>query len=224
MKYTVYRITNQINGKIYVGCHKTSDLDDGYMGSGKILIRAIEKYGVENFTKEYLAVFDNSAEMFDMEAQLVNEEFVKRHDTYNLKEGGLGGFEYINNSNLNGTNAGVQRRLELLEDEEWREFMLEQQKKGRENMSAETKQKAAKKRTAAIRERFGDEAFKTFLGKTHSDEAKAKIGSANSKLQRGEGNSQFGSMWITNGIESKKVKKTDTIPEGWKKGRKIIEE
>ncbi len=40
MYYTVYKITNQINGKIYIGSHKTNDLNDRYMGSGKYLIRA----------------------------------------------------------------------------------------------------------------------------------------------------------------------------------------
>lgn len=38
---------------------------------------------------------------------------------------------------------------------------------------------------------------------------------------KGEKNSQFGSMWITNGTENKKIKKVDIIPEGWYKGRKM---
>lgn len=35
----------------------------------------------------------------------------------------------------------------------------------------------------------------------------------------GSGNTQYGTMWITNGIESKKIKKIDPLPKGWKKGR-----
>lgn len=60
-----------------------------------------------------------------------------------------------------------------------------------------------------------------FKGKHHSDETKIKIGIINSFHQQGNKNSQFGSMWITNGIDNKKIKKEDFIPEGWYKGRNL---
>ena len=62
---------------------------------------------------------------------------------------------------------------------------------------------------------------KSFLGKKHKEESKKKIGEKNSKHQKGEGNSQYGTCWITNGTDSIKVKKDSPIPEGWRKGRKI---
>ena len=207
MKYTIYKITNKVNNKIYIGCHKTLDLDDGYMGSGKLIGFAIFKYGKENFTKEYLHIFDNAEEMFDMEATLVNEEFVVDKETYNIMQGGTGGFDYVN-ANYDRTTTkykescsrGGKKSLELHGD-----------------------------RIASLGGKASWEAKKNnpdlnmahFAGKKHTAETKRKIGEANSKHQTGNKNSQYGKMWITNGIESKTILKTDSIPEGFRKGRVI---
>ena len=91
IKYTVYKTTNNINGKIYIGCHKTYDVNDSYMGSGNNIKLAIKKYGIENFTKVVLYTFDNSVECYEKEAELVNENFVARQDTYNMHVGGYHG-------------------------------------------------------------------------------------------------------------------------------------
>ena len=53
MQYYLYEIKNRVNGKIYVGVHRTENIEDGYMGSGKVILQAIEKYGLENFEKNY---------------------------------------------------------------------------------------------------------------------------------------------------------------------------
>lgn len=96
MYYTIYRTTNQINGKCYIGKHQTKDLNDGYMGSGKLIKRAIAKYGIENFSKEILHVFNTEKEMNAKEAEIVTEDFCK--NSYNLCKGGQGGFSYINHN------------------------------------------------------------------------------------------------------------------------------
>lgn len=99
--HTVYKVVNLINGHVYIGMHSTSDLADGYMGSGRIIRSALRRYGAENFTKDVLFVFGNKDDMQAKEAELVTPEWCARQDTYNLLVGGLGGFSYINATGRN---------------------------------------------------------------------------------------------------------------------------
>lgn len=92
--FCVYKITNLINNKIYVGIHVTSNLDDGYMGSGSLIKRAIKKYGIANFKRENLAIFDNKEDMLKMETEIVNSSFIQSDNTYNMCEGGSGGSSF----------------------------------------------------------------------------------------------------------------------------------
>ena len=50
---------------------------------------------------------------------------------------------------------------------------------------------------------------------------KCRITFKNIKHQQGKNNSQYGTCWITNEKESKKIFKGDLIPDGWRLGRKI---
>ena len=103
MEYIVYKTTNKVNNKLYIGVHKTINhkIFDKYIGNGlKIGMKikepktpfqyAILKYGYENFNREVLYVFNTADEAYDKEAELVDIEFVKRVDTYNVALGGGG--------------------------------------------------------------------------------------------------------------------------------------
>jgi len=100
MYFIIYKITNKLNNKIYIGKHQTKDINDSYMGSGKYIKRAINKYGIENFTKEIIEFCKDKEEMDNKEKIIVNENFIKCNNNYNLKIGGEGGFDYINKNKL----------------------------------------------------------------------------------------------------------------------------
>ena len=90
--YYIYRITNKINGKTYVGQHKYKDLNDNYMGSGKLIRRAQKKYGMENFEKEILysrIQYKETAD--DMEKFAIAKERALGKAEYNIADGGQGG-------------------------------------------------------------------------------------------------------------------------------------
>lgn len=86
--YYLYKITNKINNQYYYGVHATTDLDDGYMGSGQALWKAYSKYGLENFDKEILEYFNDSESMFTRESEIVTQELVDDKKCYNLCLGG----------------------------------------------------------------------------------------------------------------------------------------
>lgn len=90
--YIIYKTTCLVNQKIYIGKHRTKNIDDDYLGSGKYLKNAIAKYGIESFKKEILHVFETAEEMNIKERELVTEEFCKQRNNYNIREGGEGGF------------------------------------------------------------------------------------------------------------------------------------
>ena len=86
----VYRITNAINGKMYIGMHNGNKTD--YMGSGILLKQAYEKYGIENFTKEILQVCNSIEELQEAEIRWIeSENAVADEKYYNLAAGGIGG-------------------------------------------------------------------------------------------------------------------------------------
>lgn len=83
-----YITTNKINGKQYIGTHKTDNFKDGYMGSGKLIKRAIKKYGKENFTSEVLISHPNYEEAAEFEAKLIERVNTLVPSGYNLSPTG----------------------------------------------------------------------------------------------------------------------------------------
>lgn len=214
-KYIIYKTTNKLNCKIYIGCHKTRNLDDGYIGSGTILKRAIEKYGIENFDKEILFVFDTPEEMFAKEAEIVDKIFVELDTTYNILEGGRGGFEYVNSSgkNLYGKN-GENGMKNLIPFDLVKQYLIDIGKWD----------DYKKRQSEGLKQKYKRDGFH-WTGKKHTEETKTKIGIALSKSQSGTGNSQYGTCWIySSSGENKKIRKENLesyLSMGWLRGRKM---
>ena len=213
MFYYLYQITNLVNNKIYVGVHKTHDMDDGYMGSGKVIKRAIEKYGTDNFRKDILETFQNAKFMYAREKELVTEEFLSREDVYNLRRGGHGGFDYINNIKnkeyykiriQNGKKYNFKTRNDTTQIRYGKDNNF-YQKKTLTNFAIDNKlQKKA-----------------TLNAQSDSVKIKRKMTMKSRKHQQKSKNSQFGTIWITNGKENLKIKSLCVMPEGWSKGRTL---
>ena len=213
--YTIYKVTNKINGKIYVGSHKTKNLDDNYMGSGKYLKHAQEKYGLENFTKDILFVFDTPEQMYNKEAEIVNEDFLTEENTYNLKVGGFGGFDYINATgrNLYGNNGKTAN----VKDDLARGRQTQQNLK---IANPEYARRINERISKSLKGRPG-----VFQGKHHTAETKRIIGKKSSIYQKGNKNSQYGTCWVTHSeLGNKKISKDELdkfLSLGYTKGRKI---
>lgn len=194
--FFVYETTNLINGKTYIGCHRTTNINDGYLGSGTLLQKAIKKYGKENFSRKILVFCDSLEEMFKMEISLISDEYVLSENTYNVRFGGWGGkITDVTKKTISNSLKGRKKSEET-----------------KKKMSiAQTGRKKSEKTKKKISEK----------GKNRVTSNKTKEKLSLSAKQRALINPQSvgkGSIWITNGIINKRIY-TETIPDGWYRGR-----
>lgn len=113
--WILYRTTNLINSKIYVGVHKVQNTSKSkcYIGSGDALQLAVKKYGKDKFIRTTLAEFSCATDAYLAEAEMVTQEFVKREDTYNISLGGRGGVNLTEEmkAKMRASKKGQQTRL-----------------------------------------------------------------------------------------------------------------
>lgn len=202
MFYIIYKTTNLVNDKFYIGKHKTKNLNDGYIGSGKLLKYAISKYGLENFHTEILHTCKTEKEMNALERILVVPD---PETNYNLCPGGHGGFGYINDSMKS----------------EMTELKSKLQRNKPKSYYVDLGKKAAPKTSERLKKMHEERLIKPpdWSGKKHTEETKLKM---RKPKNVGANNPNYGTMWITNGSQNKKIKKIDNIPEGWYKGRIMV--
>jgi len=199
----IYKTTCKVTKMYYIGMHSTNNLDDGYLGSGKRLRYSIRKYGNENHIKEILEYLPSREELILREIDIVNKVLLSDKLCMNLKEGGQGGF---------------------ISEEHHRKMCENASKKTIENWkNPDYRNKTILNLSEKAKKRFNDGIAKipNWVGKNHKESSKKLIGEKSSVNQTGNKNSQFGTCWITNGIDNKKIYKGDLIPNGWMLGRKI---
>jgi len=241
----VYKITNKLNGKEYIGIHSTDDINDGYMGSSKILAEDIKVFGYINFVKAILRVFNNRPDALDFEKELVTKEYVSRENTYNLTVGGnscKSGFDIISAKDKAGNKLLVHK-----DDPRWLNGELVGVRKGLKESSEKKKQKSeaikgrvwVHKNGSCIRiwkEQIKDHLLNGWVQgriinhrRPHSQETKDKISKSNMGKQASEQHRQKAReiskdrVWINDGQKSKFVKKdifeSSLQNNGWVLGR-----
>jgi len=202
-----------INNKFYVGMHSTSDINDGYLGSGKRLRYAIRKHGKENFKIERLKFFETRQLLINAEIDMVNEDLLKDPFCMNLKPGGSGGF--TKKERLKGSKIG---NISLMHKYKYDKKFIKKRK---------AQNKKAGYKTFLLKIGIFDVLNKyDWTGKKHKQESKDKIGKTNSIKQKGKLNSQYGTCWIHNlKLKISKSVKNEELNNwlnlGWIKGRKM---
>ena len=192
--FYIYKTTNLINNKFYVGKHCTIKIENDYLGSGKRLRYSIRKYGKENFKKEILEFCNDPKHLAEREKLIVNEELLKNSLCMNLKIGGDGGWYAAQEERLRKIKTDTN--FHLFWKNKVSNGVLKSYQKGRKiNLP-------------------------NWSGKEHKEETKLKMSNSHKGKGLKESNSQYGTMWITNGSENKKIKVSDIIPKGYYKGRK----
>ena len=209
----IYKIICLKNEKYYIGMHSTDNLEDGYMGGGKRIKNSVNKHGKDAHRKDILEFFENREDLVNREMQLINEELLRDPMCMNLNLGGEGDIRWARESRQRGAiNANLKN---------WKnpEFV-----KKMKAVSSSTLKKLWD--DPYYREIFLEAGANSFKGKTHTEEFRKKISEINSASQKGEGNSQYGKIWIYNDeIKINKRIREDELKEmldaGFKRGLKM---
>ena len=214
--HILYKTTCTVTGNFYIGVHSTTNLEDGYLGSGKRLRYSIEKHGKENHLREILEFFSSREELMTKEREIVNEDLRKEDKCMNLKNGGEGGFcneEHKRDWVNAGSKAGVSSIKKLLANDSYYKEFCEKRK-------ADWIRATEEERKHRLR------GLEKCRGKKHTAESKLKIGKGNSVSQKGEKNSQYGKIWIYSDTEKRSIKIDKDLLESyiskkWKIGRRM---
>lgn len=205
----IYETTCLVTGRYYIGMHSTSNLEDGYIGSGKRLRFSINKHGHENHIKKILEFLPDRIALKQREKELVNIEVLTDTVCMNLMVGGEGGKisdeQQLRRAKAAGKASAIARK---------------------NNPELKERLRIISSKSITESHKSGKIKYDTFTGKNHSIDSKLKIGKSNSVSQKGNRNSNYDKIWIYS--NDHKISKSITkeklsvyLEEGWIKGRKL---
>lgn len=163
----IYKTTNLINGKIYIGQDKNNN--PNYLGSGNILNYAIKKYGIENFNKEIIEECDSKLTMNIREIFWISYfNSTNRDIGYNIAVGGEGGDTLSNHPNKKDIFKRVgEANKKLWLDSDYKKMMSEIRKN---KITKETRQQISLNSSGKNNGMYG----KTHTLKTKKEQSKRR--------------------------------------------------
>lgn len=218
----VYKATNKINGKIYIGKTKYNHIKrfdghckDALIGNSKFAFHsAIRKYGRENFNVECLAKSEDEKKLLKLEIFYI-KKFNCTVDSglgYNMTLGGESGVQ----TEVVKKKIGDANRLRVYSKQTKKK--ISDGNKGK-TWSDERKAEWSKRLTGSGNHMFGKKRKPTWTGKKHTKKTRKKLRQLRlGGLSAGINNGMFGKVRITNGIINKTIKKDDVIPKGFRLG------
>lgn len=240
MHNLVYKTINLINGREYVGSHITENLNDGYLGTGKLILRAIKKYGKENFKREILKDCESEKEARNEEENFIKLEKTLIPNGYNINPTGQSGFTGRKHSKKTKALISKINRIKL-KDPKIRKKISENSKK---QIGPKNSMYGKKQDTAKMKQRWIDFQH-PWIGKNHTDKSKQKMSLSHqgkelseehknniSLASKGENNGMYGRKHSAESLEKMRQKKlgkkwTDEMKQkvsDKNKGRKFTEE
>lgn len=170
----IYKITNLINSKIYIGKDTTDN--ELYYGSGKLIKRSIKKYGIENFKKEIIEECSDYQLLSEREIYWI--EYYNSNNLkigYNISKGGDGGDTISNNPNKNIIIENISKVRKGKTYEEM--FGDENAKKYKNKLSVLQKELKSKIKGKKIEEIYGDRSIeiKNKISKSSSRKLKERL-------------------------------------------------